>query len=230
MPNTKHEEALPDYRSIAAHYEQCLERYGSNHMGMDWPNLVDLKRRFSVMLGVVSQSEGRLFSLLDVGCGVGLLLDYIKDSDSEHSCAYTGLDISEQMVHTARQRHPETPFVIQDIIASPLPDSSYDYIVMNGVLTEKVSLSQADMEAYAKRIIVAAFNAASKGIAFNIMSSHVDWERDELFHWPLDEAVGFMVKACSRNIVVRMDYGLYEYTVYLYKEPTHGLYCFSAWP
>lgn len=213
---------LPDYLSIITHYEQCLERNGENHLGMDWPNLIDLQRRLAVMLEVVRQVDGQVPHLLDLGCGVGLLLDYIKDHSLECNYSYTGLDLSPSMITAARKRHAEAEFIIQDILTQPLHDLTYDYIVMNGVLTEKVSLSQDEMESYAKRIVTAAFRAASKGIAFNVMSSHVDWKRDDLFHWPLDDAVDFMVKNCSRNILIRMDYGLYEYTVYLYKEPFHG--------
>lgn len=210
------------YSPIVSHYEQCLERHGANHLGMDWPNLSDLHKRLKVLLGVVRSTDGQVPRLLDVGCGVGLLLDYIKDHANENNYNYTGLDISANMVNEARRRHSEAEFVTRDILTQPLEDSSYDYIVMNGVLTEKVTLSHDEMESYAKRLITAAFQIASKGIAFNVMSSHVDWEREDLFHWPLDAAVDFMRKHCTRHIVVRMDYGLYEYTVYLYKEPSNG--------
>jgi SAM-dependent methyltransferase len=213
---------LPDYFSIITHYEQCLERHGDNHLGMDWPNMIELQRRLAVMLGVVRQVDGQVPRLLDVGCGVGLLLDYMNDHALDHLYSYTGLDLSSNMVNAARKRHTDAEFITQDILAQPLPEKRYDYILMNGVLTEKVSLSQDEMVCYAKRLIKAAFQAASQGIAFNVMSSHVDWERDDLFHWPMDSAVDFMTKNCSRNIIVRMDYGLYEYTVYLYKEPFHG--------
>ena len=49
------------------------------------------------------------------------------------------------------------------------------------------------------------------------MSSHVDWTRDDLFHWPLDDLMSFLVKDVSRHVVIRSDYGLYEYSVYIYK-------------
>jgi SAM-dependent methyltransferase len=189
---------------------------------MDWPNMNDLLRRFDVMLGVTRGLSTDPFNIIDVGCGVGLLLDYINDNNHYINCGYTGLDISEQMVNAARERHPESPFWVRDILKNPFPEASHDYVIMNGVLTEKLSLTQEEMEDYAKRIIVEAFRTASKGIAFNVMSNHVDWKRDDLFHWPLDTAVDFMTKYCSRNIVIRMDYGLYEYTIYLYKEPFHG--------
>ena len=58
----------------------------------------------------------------------------------------------------------------------------------------------------------------NKGIAFNIMSKLVDWERDDLFHVSIDELGWFLKNNLSRNFVIRNDYKLYEYTVYVYKK------------
>ena len=55
------------------------------------------------------------------------------------------------------------------------------------------------------------------GLAFNLMSKHVDWEREDLFHVSLDELGWFLKKNLSRNFVIRNDYKLFEYTVYVYK-------------
>jgi hypothetical protein len=58
---------------------------------------------------------------------------------------------------------------------------------------------------------------ASRGVAFNVMARHVDWMRDDLFHLSLDEMASFACRELSRDFVIRNDYGLYEYTVYVYK-------------
>jgi len=49
------------------------------------------------------------------------------------------------------------------------------------------------------------------------MSKQVDWEVETLFHVPLDDISKFLSKKITRNFVIRNDYGLHEYTVYLYK-------------
>ena len=57
----------------------------------------------------------------------------------------------------------------------------------------------------------------NKGIAFNVMSKLVDWERDDLFHVSMDEIGLFLKNNLSKNFVIRNDYKLYEYTIYVYK-------------
>ena len=58
---------------------------------------------------------------------------------------------------------------------------------------------------------------ARRGIAFNVMSKHVDWERDDLFHLPFDVLAAFLRAEISRHYQFRADYGLYEYTAYVYR-------------
>lgn len=51
------------------------------------------------------------------------------------------------------------------------------------------------------------------------MSWHVDWQRDDLFHLPCDTLLAFLKAEVSRHVVLRADYGLWEYTTYVYREP-----------
>ena len=91
------------------------------------------------------------------------------------------------MVAAARARWPSRDIACRDVISDPLPERSVDFVIMNGVLTEKQTLSHEAMVAIAQELVVAAFKVARVGIAFNAMSRHVDWQRPELFHWGFDE-------------------------------------------
>jgi hypothetical protein len=52
------------------------------------------------------------------------------------------------------------------------------------------------------------------------LTKQVDWERDDLFHLPVDRLLTFLSREVSRHVVIRHDYGLYEYTAYVYKDST----------
>jgi cytochrome c oxidase subunit IV len=90
---------------------------------------------------------------------------------------------------------------------------------MNGVLTERRGVSYEDMQQYMQRMLLRVFPVARVGLAFNVMSKHVDWERDDLFHVPFDLLADFLKRSVSRHFQFRADYGLYEYTIYVYREP-----------
>jgi SAM-dependent methyltransferase len=205
------------YQEIVSHYEACLEKHGDTHLGVDWPRKEDVIKRYRIMLELVRERTGK-FSVLDFGCGAAHLYDYIIEQGVK-KIEYSGMDISEKFIQLCRSKHPNTEFYCADILSHGCSVPEADYIVMNGVFTEKQSMAQEDMIEYFQSMLKKIFPLARKGIAFNLMSKHVDWERDDLFHLPLDEMASFVTQYLSRHFVVRNDYGLYEYTVYLYREP-----------
>jgi SAM-dependent methyltransferase len=208
----------PRYRSIAAHYEACLEQHGDSHLGVDWPNAEDVETRHSVMLDVIRRPPERSpVRLLDVGCGAAHLYERIL-RDGGKDIAYEGLDIAEPFVALSREKFPGVPFHSLDVLAAAEEElPRCDYAVMNGVFTEKVDLSFEEMLEFFQAMVVRVFGLAEIGIAFNVMSKHVDWERDDLFHLPFDDLATFLTADVSRNFVIRNDYGLYEYTAYVYR-------------
>lgn len=204
------------YRRIVAHYESCLERHGDSHMGVDWPDAADAATRYQVMLDVIRAAPGSPVSLLDFGCGAAHLLAHIRDAGLGH-IDYRGVDISPKFVALCREKFPGISFDICDILAGPVTIAPADYVVMNGVFTEKRDLTQDEMERYLADMLAAVWPLARKGLAFNVMSKHVDWERDELFHVPFDTVARLALGRLTRHFSFRQDYGLYDYTVYLYR-------------
>lgn len=204
------------YLNIVSHYEACLEKHGDSHLGVDWPNQADALTRYRVMLEVVRAQEPATVSLLDFGCGASHLYDYMLENGIRN-IDYSGLDLSEKFVQLSRQKHPAVNYYCIDILKDSSSLPQFDYIVMNGVFTEKRELSHEEMWDYFRQMILKAFEHTRVGMAFNVMSAHVDWERDDLFHLPIDKLSSFLVKNVSRDFVVRHDYKLYEYTTYIYR-------------
>ncbi len=207
----------PRYSSITAHYEACLAEHGDSHLGVDWPNAADAETRYGVMLDVIRRPLERTPTrVLDVGCGAAHLNEYIVRNGIT-DIDYIGLDISPKFVELSRAKFPNTQFWCADVLTAnenELP--SCDYAVMNGVFTEKVDLSFEEMTDFCHRVVQRVFALAKIGVAFNVMSKHVDWERDDLFHVPFDELASFLRSEVSKHFVFRQDYGLHEFTAYVY--------------
>ena len=204
------------YLSIVAHYENCLAQYGDVHLGVDWPTKEDADTRYQIMLDIIKPHENRDVSLLDFGCGASHLYEQILKKNMR-DIIYTGLDLSEKFIQLSKGKFSANKYFCLDIFdqSSQLP--SFDYVVMNGVFTEKRDLSFDEMLAYFKQLLKTVFVKTGIGLAFNVMSKQVDWEREDLFHLPLDILADFLIKELSRNFVIRNDYGLHEYTTYVYK-------------
>jgi len=203
------------YLKIVEHYEDCLRKFGDNNLGVDWPKEEDALLRYKIMLELIPENKN--CSLLDFGCGTAFLYDFIL-KNNYRNIRYTGLDISPEFINICKQKHPAISFICSDVLESAEQLERFDYLVLNGVFTEKRELTFNEMFEYFKQMIRVLYSKINVGIAFNVMTKHVDWEREDLFHLPFDSLVTFLKSEISRNFIIRNDYGLYEYTVYLFKE------------
>ncbi len=217
-------ERAPQY-VIARACERFFELHGDSHRGVGWTkSQVEADRRYEVMLGVVdahAHVDGEPATLLDLGCGLSHLYEHMRRTGREW-IAYSGCDLSAVFLERSRAKHPQIEYHQVDILAEPHALPVFDYIVMNGLLTMRDEVSHDVMFDYAKALILAAFGNARRGIAFNVMSKQVEWERDDLFHVPFDDLAGFLTSEVSRHFRFRHDYGLYEYTTYVYRESRTG--------
>jgi SAM-dependent methyltransferase len=212
--------------SIVEHYESCLEKHGDTHLGVDWPNPEDADTRHAVMLGVIrwdTAAPSEPVRLLDFGCGASHMYEYILRNRVKN-VRYSGLDLSARFVDLSREKFPENDYWCLDILDddsfATLP--RFDYVVLNGVFTEKVGLPFEEMLEFVQAVLRRVFSISEVGLAFNAMSKQVDWERDDLFHLPFDVIAAFLAQELTRHFVLRNDYGLYEYTTYVYKHPRLG--------
>ena len=205
------------YLTIVSHYEACLEQHGDTHLGVDWPKQADVEKGYRVMLDVIKPlARDTQVSILDFGCGAAHLNEYIL-SQGLKNIEYAGLDLSDKFVRLAQDKFPANKFFCLDLLDENVSLPNFDYIVLNGVFTEKRDLTFDEMFSYFKQLSTRVFKHAAIGMAFNVMSKHVDWEREDLFHLPFDTLAEFVKKELTRNFVFRNDYGLYEYTTYVYR-------------
>lgn len=205
-----------NYLNIANHYKECFLTHGDNHKGVDWPNYEDTIKRHKVMYDLIlnNTTEIKNTTLLDFGCGLGHFYEWMLTK--EVTPIYSGLDIIEEFYNKCKTKFPNNSFYNLDILKdNNLPN--FDYIIINGVFTEKRDLTQDQMMSFFKSVIKELWKNCNNGIAFNLMSKCVDWERDDLFHVSLDELSWFLKENLSRNFIIRNDYKLYEYTTYVYK-------------
>jgi SAM-dependent methyltransferase len=202
---------------ISAACEEDLARYGDSFCGVGYTKSPDEAReRYAIMLEVIREPTASP-ALLDLGCGLGHLLDFIRRTARYEGLRYTGLDISRKYLDAARMRHPEGDWVLMDILEDDSRLPSYDYVVLNGLFNYRGAISREIMVDYWTRLTAAAFRHCRQGLAFNVMSTLVDWERDDLFHLPFDTMARIVRTNLSRHFVIRHDYDAYEYTVYVYR-------------
>jgi SAM-dependent methyltransferase len=182
-----------------------LRQYGDTHLGADWSSARDAAARYRVMLDVIRSPATTPVSLLDFGCGASRLLDFIL-SEGRSGIAYSGLDLSPEGIALSRRKYGGVPYYCLDVLQPGAELPRFDYVVMNGVFTERRELTVEEMLAYTVAVVEAMFARTSVGLAFNAMSAHLGWELPHLFHLPFDRLAAVLTARLTRNFVVRADY------------------------
>jgi SAM-dependent methyltransferase len=208
-----------NYYQIVDECERWLIAHGDRPEGVGWPVAKDAPTRHRVMLEVIRPEHRDHVRLLDFGCGLSHLYEYIRH-EGLLGIDYSGLDISPRFLEISRQKHPEVIYYAIDVLEDDSNLPEFDYIIMNGIFNSRIRMVQAEMFEFVKTLVARVFTHTRFGISFNVMSKQVEWERDDLFHLPIDELASFLARNISRHFVIRHDYGLYEYTTYVYRDPT----------
>lgn len=196
--------------------EADLEKYGDTFRGAGYTKSKnDAERCYKVMLDLVRPSVASV-SLLDLGCGLAHFYEFMQ-AHGVTNIEYSGIDLSEKYLSVAKEKHPGVSFRALDVRAEPELMGTYDYVVMNGLFNYRGKHTQGEMLDYWSSMIDVAYRHCNYGIAFNVMSKIVEWERDDLFHLSFDDLAAHVSKNLSRNFVIRHDYRMYEYTTYVYR-------------
>lgn len=178
-----------------------------------------LAERFDLLLGVFRPTTPRP-SLLDLGCGPGLLLDHLRASGRDRMVSYTGIDTSQALLEPAARLWPEARFFHRDILETPFSDRSFDYVLVNGLPLDGAETDPLRQHAHARRLIEFAFRFCRIGAAFNLAiepASETGAASTPRLH---DTLLGFLTERVTRHVVLRGDCGLPYHTVYLYREPS----------
>lgn len=190
---------------VERYYSSKLSEYGAQARGVDWPTPESQELRFRQLLKVCGEPP---FSLNDLGCGYGALLDHLPPS-----VRYCGYDISDSMLEAARQLHAEGPNV--RFLTAGAELELADYTVASGIFNVKVSSPTPEWITYMTATVDRMASASSKGFAFNALTSYADVEqqRGDLCYADPSFWFDYCKRKHSRSVALLHDYPLWEFTI-----------------
>ena len=208
------------------HHRKLFTEHGATPRGVDWNDLEEMRFRYAKILGVLNRDFERPAgapSLLDVGCGWGGLLLYAKEQGI--GLSYHGIDVVQEMIDYCQNNHNDGRFSTQDVFEID-GEGIYDYTVCNAILTQRLTASIIDMEAFARRLIQKMFRLCRYGMSLNFMSTRVNFMAANLYYQNPCEILSYCLTELSPK--VRLDHGYsslktgkgkyYDFTVYVYKD------------
>jgi len=200
---------------VARYYSDKLAVHGETPQGVDWNGEAGQVLRFEQLARVVSGTGG--FSINDLGCGYGALLEYLVARFGQ--VEYTGCDISADMVESARRRYKDIPGA--RFVTAAEPPEVADYSVASGILNVRQCCAHDEWREYADSVVQVLDRSSRRGFAFNCLTSYSDEDRKraDLYYEDPCRMFDLCKRRYSRNVALLHDYGLYEFTVIVRKEP-----------
>jgi SAM-dependent methyltransferase len=195
---------------IGRYYGAKLAAHGASPRGVDWNSSESQQLRFKQLVRICD-AEAR-FSLNDIGCGYGALLDYLCGLGKE--CDYLGVDISEAMIAKAGALHPGCRFVVGERAGRVA-----DYSVASGIFSVRLSAGDDAWLAHLLRTLEQLDAESRRGFSFNCLTRYSDPElmRSDLYYADPARLFDHCKARFTKNVALLHDYGLYEFTILVRK-------------
>ena len=164
------------------------------------------------------------FSLLDFGCGLGHLYEFLEKSKFIKATGldYTGVDINGTFIEEAKKKMPGIKF---EVSSDSLYHKKYDFVVMSGLYNVKFD-TDFDIEARYMDDIRQLFGITKQGLAVNFNSEEAlkmlgpekaEAYKDKFYFHDKDKVLKNL-EQISDNIKIADDYMEQDFTYYLLKK------------
>jgi SAM-dependent methyltransferase len=209
------EDATTILGDLARYYTSKLEEHGTTPRGVDWNGDAAQTLRFDQLLRIVDVADR--FSINDLGCGYGALLDHLDVRGFEVD--YTGIDVSAEMARAGARRFEGRADA--DFICAARPNREADYSVASGLFNVRLEMSDAEWRGYIEATLDLLHAASRRGFSFNCLTSYSDASkmRDKLYYADPCALFDLCKRRYSKNVALLHDYGLYDFTILVRKAP-----------
>ena len=170
--------------------------------------------RFKILCDVAGLFGDKSLVLLDWGCGLGDLLEYLRFQG--FTGTYIGADINKEFIAEARKKYADdsnASFFVSDSPQDAVP-LKYDYCMLSGVF----NIALTDTEAELKKTVQVLYAGARRGVAFNALSTQAKEKNPEHFYADPFALSEWCAREVTPYVALRHDYRGGNFTVYLYKD------------
>lgn len=208
-----HKTKVEQAGSVEGYYQALFKKFGDSHETVRYSSKESQLKRYKTLIKVGDLTG---CTVLDFGCGVGHFLEFLNLQDRRIS-KYIGLEIVPEMLTFASKKFTYASF----FLPSEINNLSYDYGFVSGTFNDKMKNNRD----FWQNTVSEMFAKCKKGIAFNMMSTYVDFQNKDLFYENPEYVFKFVKNNLTPYVTLRHDFETkkdtipFEFVVYAYKEP-----------
>jgi SAM-dependent methyltransferase len=193
---------------VAALYTENLATHGPSARAIGWRDEETRVLRYDVLAQVLAGDRGPL-SVIDWGCGYGGLFTHLTAALGVDVTRYDGYDLSSEMLAAASHLPSDHVRLIQsDAIVNDA-----DYAFVSGTFNVRYDAADAQWLGYIHNALDSLWSHARKGLAFNLLSTYVDWQEPHLYYGDPRVFFDHCKRHFSKKVSLFHDYPLYEWTI-----------------
>ena len=201
-------------QEIADEYNVLCKTYKGNDKSLKTYDYKKACKKFEIGMDKIEDNA----SILDIGCGTGNLIKYLKETIQFNEKNYTGIDFSQEMVNYCKIKYPQSSFLKGDLLESDRKSEyylelydKYDYVVCLSAFQQKPKY--IDQQIYIYENIKLFFSLLKKGgrVVFDIFSDKfVDYIDDNLIYLNPEQVLSFCFKL---SYSIKLDSSISPYEV-----------------
>ena len=187
------------------YYREKLRLFGNGPQGADWSSRSAQIDRFEALTSGIGRYEG----IIDFGCGVGALYEYLMAEG--YSGNYCGFDLLDEAVTIASNTYG-SHFTNS---ASRLERA--DHVIASGLFNVKNSASNSDWEDYIEGILNQMTSLASISIRFNLLPPNptVKNPRGDLYFADLNWLCDVSRRLSWRSMTLQRHKKVFDLTIFV---------------
>ena len=204
------DDSLMSTQNLILQYQQAFIEHGDVPAGVLWP-----RGRQHLRFDALTKHFPRDgFSVLDYGCGLGHLKDYL---DERYSCyQYYGADLVPEFIKALSEKHPN---VNTSLVHSYEDISiSVDHVVISGTFNIIADGNRASYIEKVKAALLHLFSLTRVSLAVNFMTDRVDYIQPHALHMNAGDIVSFARSHLSPRLILDESYMPYEFTLVVLKD------------
>lgn len=196
---------------IRMYYESKMGQGLPDYGVLGWESEKAQQLRFDMLLDSVSL-EGK--TLLDIGCGMGNLLEYLQSKGI--NVKYTGVDILKSMIDCVEIKKLYGKFCCTDIFDDDLFEGhSFDIVYTSGIFNLNLDNNQEFLLKAMKKM----FELAKEAVVFNLLHKDSPDREGKYFYYDPEEAKHLLKNIPGiKKVIIKEQYLNNDFTVICYKK------------
>jgi len=197
-------------------YRRGLASHGTAPQGVGWKDersQILRFRKLATLIGGGHPAPDQI-TVNDLGCGYGALFGFLDALPDVTLAGYHGYDLSAEMLAAARRTTDDRARLIEASTAT----LEADYSFASGTFNVKGRAPDDVWSAYVFNSIRELFAKSRRGMAFNVLTSYVDFEQPNLFYADPGTFFDYCKRELSPYVTLLHDYPLYEWTMLVHVE------------